>query len=301
MTDSYAIDPVKEKAREEIFKFADRYLPRDRSQTTALYLASTNDRESKLLDRLGILRSNRVILEGDPLKVKTVELANPDIRVLPITTHDFFEKEAQKYPAFGYCGLDYECQLNGEVSQDLVYIAKNNSLINEGIIYVNTVGMRENTDQKLYYFMATLGEEELLKIHFGRVPSICGPDLRRWEEFDRILTSNEFIREVRPRIVNNTLTDEEIKSINKIYNNSLNESAVKSSIDVDKIIQFTNKNLAFLREIYTVKTLRNSLSHMDIDNFRGFHIFDDTLMSLFTQQRQGKQERTKSDPPLSTN
>ena len=103
MANNYEDDPVKEKARKEIYIFSDSKLPKDRANGTAIYMGSDNPRESLWLDKLGIPRQGRVILEGDPTKVEAVRLANPGIKVLPITTHEFFaSKEAQTYAPWWY-------------------------------------------------------------------------------------------------------------------------------------------------------------------------------------------------------
>jgi len=158
MVDLYATDPVKAEAREEIYRFSDKLLPRDRSQAWATYLAAENDLETKLLDRLGFSRQNRIILEGNPSKVKGVEQANPGVRVLSMMTHDFFAQEARNYPPFWYVGLDYECQLNDEVREDIRTIASKELLIDGGILYTNVVGSREQGKIQTSYLVSALWE-----------------------------------------------------------------------------------------------------------------------------------------------
>jgi hypothetical protein len=164
VANSYQNDPAKENSRRKIFEYAHRHLPKDRSDLTALYLASTNDRESVLLDGLGVPRGNRIILEGDPSKVDSVRAANPGVKVIPMTTHDFFRKKARKYGPFGYMGLDYECMLNEKVIDDLRNIADQELVDDSGVMYVNVVGQREQTPQKeayMEYFVRWLSEGNL--------------------------------------------------------------------------------------------------------------------------------------------
>jgi hypothetical protein len=181
MGKDYLDDPIKKKARHEIYRFVDKVLPSDRTQATALYLASTNEEESKLLDSLGIVRANRVILEGDQSKVRAVEKANPGVRVLPLTTTQFFSEEARRYAPLLYCGLDYECTLNESVERDLELIAKGNCLADGGIIYTNLVGNREKKPQKARYmerFLRFAPNESLLK-------ELLGADCNFWDYITR--------------------------------------------------------------------------------------------------------------------
>ncbi|MBI3334460.1 hypothetical protein HYZ97_03150 [Candidatus Pacearchaeota archaeon] len=154
--DSYGTDHIKAKARDEIYADADAWMPAERSRASAVYLAGANSKESELLDRLGIPRQNRIILEHNPQKVRSVKKANPGITVLPMSTHDFFQHECSKHKPFWYIGLDYECKLNPAVVQDLRAISQHNALIEEGILYTNLVGTRENDNLKEEYLESML-------------------------------------------------------------------------------------------------------------------------------------------------
>ncbi|HLD98000.1 MAG TPA: hypothetical protein VI815_01620 [Candidatus Nanoarchaeia archaeon] len=151
MSKSYEDDPIKDRAREAIYKYADQHLPKNRENSSAVYLSSDNNKESLILDRLGIPRSHRIILESDKNKVAKVRSKNPEIGVLPISTEEFFSREAQNYPPFWYCGLDYECTLNENVLSDIKNIAKNGNIIDGGVIYTNIVGTHEQLNKKSKY------------------------------------------------------------------------------------------------------------------------------------------------------
>ena len=173
----------------EIFKFANKHLPKNRSQATAVYLASTNSKESEILDKSGIPRDNRIILEGDESKVPKVQEANPGIRVIPIKTTDFLKEEAksQKYSPFSYCGLDYECMLNEHVTTDLNIIAHNNLMQDEGMIYTNLVGYREQRstqeDYLVSFFRSFPESKESIK-------GIFGPDFNPVNENEKYHSRN---------------------------------------------------------------------------------------------------------------
>ncbi len=154
MSDSYSTDPAKAKARETIEENARRALPKDRKQATAVYLAGTNSKESELLDRLGITRENRIILEHRQDRLWKTRHANSGVRVLHISTDDFLERGYKDYPHYfplWYCGLDYECKLNKQVTRDLANIARHELIIDGGILYTNVVGQREQEDAKEAY------------------------------------------------------------------------------------------------------------------------------------------------------
>ena len=151
---SYATDPIKGRSRERIERFSDSVLPVERGALTALYLASTNSKESELLDRLGIPRENRLILEHDFSKVPGVRKANPGVEVLPLSTHEFFSGAYRRYAHYfplWYCGLDYECSLGEEVIHDLELIGENELMARNGVLYTNIVAQRERDELKTIY------------------------------------------------------------------------------------------------------------------------------------------------------
>ncbi len=162
MSNSYESDPVKAKARHEIYKATLKYLPRNIGNGTALFLPSTNGLEMQLLERRGFRRDRMIALEGDPQKIEAVRQANPGIVVVPTMTHDFFANKWEEYKDFfplTYCGLDYECQLNKKVMGDLAHMAENQLLIDGGMIYTNVYGMRENEEMKLNYSNSLMSSE----------------------------------------------------------------------------------------------------------------------------------------------
>ena len=158
MSSKYQDDPVKARSRHEIYKFANSSLPKDRSEATAVYLASDNNLETKLLDKLGVPRERRVILEYDKSNVKAVKKANPGIRVLPISTADFFEGEVQNYAPLWYCGLDYECMLNNHVTEDLHMLA-HDRMLDGGVLYTNLVGQREQKNKQEDYILKLMASD----------------------------------------------------------------------------------------------------------------------------------------------
>lgn len=149
--DSYGHCPIKVHARGAIENNA-RVVPlTQRKQYWAVYFAGCNSKESELLDRLGSQRELRVILEHRKDRLWKVRRANPDIRVVPVSSHEFFDGKWRDYGQFWYCGLDYECKMNTGVVRDLELIARQECLIDGGILYTNVVGTRENAELKEMY------------------------------------------------------------------------------------------------------------------------------------------------------
>ena len=173
MRDNYSKDPAKAKGRDTIEEKSRRALPKDKGKATALYLAGTNSKESELLDRLGIPRDNRIILEHRRDRLWKTRNSNSGIRVLHISTEDFLEREYLNYPEYfplWYCGLDYECKLNKHVTRDLENIARHELMIDGGIIYTNIVGQREQEDAKEAYverLFERARDSYLFRNHFG--------------------------------------------------------------------------------------------------------------------------------------
>ena len=211
MANDYGNDPVKERARLEIYKFAHKHLPRDISKGTAVYMASTNDRESFWLDKLGIPRENRVILEGNVSKVEDARKANPGIEVLPITTTRFFEEEAKnpKYSPFWYCGLDYECMLTSDVVIDLKHISFDELLYDGGVFYTNLVGQREQDFLKKDYlrWFYPFYDVKVMKQIFGRSEDSLFSELK--EIGNRLLQEGQ-LQDIHSKDSLNFTDDDEI-------------------------------------------------------------------------------------------
>ncbi|MBU0953560.1 MAG: hypothetical protein KKA90_04025 [Nanoarchaeota archaeon] len=187
----YEDDPIKAKSRIEIYRFADRHLPKDRSEATAVYLASDNSEETQLLDRLGISRDRRVILERDYGKIRQVEQANPGIRVIHGSTSDFLKgEEVKKYAPLWYAGLDYECRVNDGIRSDIQTLGMG-LLLDGGVVYTNLVGNRENQGEKEDYvdrflssrFVTGLSESEYL----ATLQQLFGPDINIEDVFDSLI------------------------------------------------------------------------------------------------------------------
>ncbi len=154
MSDSYSSDPAKAKKRETAEEFTANVLPKERQHATAVYLAGTNSKESELLDRCGIPRANRLILEWKLGKLGKVRHENRGIRVIHMSTHDFLDQGYKDYPQYfplWYCGLDYEYMLNKKVIRDLKNIAQHELMLDGGVLYTNIVGAHEEDYLKELY------------------------------------------------------------------------------------------------------------------------------------------------------
>ncbi len=294
---NYEDDSIKEKARTEICRFAEKHLPKDRSSATAVYLASTNSRETSLLDKLGIPRANRVILENDPTKLEDVRRINSWIKVVPMSTHDFFKSEAKNYPPFWYCGLDYESYLNDNIIEDLRNIGEKEYLVDGGILYTNVLGMREQREQKENYMECVLHSLDDDSLIFKE---LFGDNVDLIEVFKETAEKNhlQFPYDGEPKEINTSefrltvppATQEKIYGIaNEVFR---------------KMIDFLPaENLQKLRSYAVTETVRNCLCRDQLGIF--FDLMEcpgaeEHLDKILVNSGYGikKKSETKRDPPL---
>ena len=173
MRDHCGNDLAKAKTRAVVEERLGAALPKNRASATALYFGGTNPKESEMLDRCGIPRENRIILEYRDDRLWKTKHENKGVRIIPTSSHEFLTQGYRDYPQYfplSFCGLDYEYKFNEKIIADLENITQHQLIADGGIFYTNIVGTHEGDDLKKAYaqYLFRRGRNShLFRAHFS--------------------------------------------------------------------------------------------------------------------------------------
>lgn len=145
-------DPAKSLAREEEYRFIRNYIISNRInplQMKVVCLETLEALEIKMVfDRLGIPRSNIIVIECVKKVAEQIEAQNLGVKIINSWDWQYFLSTTDG--PFHVISLDYKGTKSYKIGYSISLIAWRQLLHNPGVLLINNIGARENHRTKKY-------------------------------------------------------------------------------------------------------------------------------------------------------